>query len=379
VVKELFDKLRKLPGKGRESFLVIEDFGYGFAVTRAKIKNKNKKIEISESGFVENFEEIKKPVFPVDKAILAVDSKKAVTIESVIRLRRSEPDQPVSETELDTLVFRGLWEFLNRYRSTASKKLGAHDLDLVLAGAEIREVLLGSYKVFNPLGFKGANLHFRYRGTFIRRELKSLVEKMDSWGRDKILIESGGVLSLSIPWPFDYFIFVGDKYADVFMGSEEEQLHLKTLSWGSGRIVKKIALLFGVSTDVALEILLSFDENPPAKKIKAVIEKTIEGEIQSFLKLIPKSRAPRQRPSFYLSFNLPLRCFEKFFGPRIKFVDFESWLTKQGYGVIINQESPVFFNRNNTLALITHVYSPPQYQFLNELLARRARWLTAKT
>ncbi|OGG40355.1 hypothetical protein A2116_01560 [Candidatus Jorgensenbacteria bacterium GWA1_49_17] len=378
MVGELFDRLKKLPKREQESFLVIEDLGFGFGVTRAKIRNKDKKINVYGTGFVENFEGIKKPLFPVDKVILAVGSDKAVTIESTIHLKRSEPDEPISETEIDTLVFRGLWEFLNRYRGTVSKKLGAHDLDLILAGAEIREVSLGQSRVFNPQGFKGANLYFRYRGTFIHRDLEALIEKMEHWGREKILVESGGILGLSVPPPSDYFVLVGDKATNVFANGEEDWLHLKVLPWGSGLILRKIAVFFGVSTGVAAEILLSLDKEPPSGKIKKAIEGMIREEIQNLLKLLPRSGGRGRQPDFYFGFNLPSVLVGKFLGPRMKLVNFKNLLTEQGYGVIMNQESAPFLNADNVLAFITHVYSPPQYGFLNDLLARRARWLTAK-
>lgn len=371
VVEGLFGKLKELLKRGRESFLVIEDLGYGFALSRAKIRNKDKKIEIYKTGLAENFEEIRKSLFPVDKAILAVGSNKAITVESVICLKRNEPDRPVGEAELDTLLFRGLWEFLNRYRGVVSKKLGCPDSDLILSGAEIREVAVGASRVFNPLGFKGANLNFRYRGTFIRRELKALVERMENWAREKILVEGGAVIALSVPQPFDYFVIIRDKHTDIFAGGEGERLHFKALSWGSGRIVGSVASVFGVEPDVARAILLSLDEKPPARKIRAAAEKAIKEETENFLKLIPKSAGHARQSVFYSSPDLPLHHLRKFFGSRLKLFDFGDSLTKQGYDVIMSDDA--------TLAFITHVYFPPQYRFLNELLARRARWLTAKS
>ncbi len=358
--------------------MVLEDLGSGFGVTRAKIKTKDKKITVFTAAFAENFEEIKKPVLPVDKVVLALGSDKAVTIESMVHLKRSEPEELISETEIDTLVFRGLWEFLNRYRGTASKKLGAHDPELVLAGAEIREVVIGSSRVFNPQGFKGANLYFRYRGTFIRRDLKSLIEKTESWGRERVLVESGGILGLSVPESYNYFVQVGDKTAHIFENNEEDWLHLKDLPWGSGLILRKIASFFAVPTETALAVFLSFDKEPPAGKIKRAIEGIIKEEIRNFLKLLPKSKERGREPVFRVGFNLPSRFIGKFFGSRMKVVNFGDLLIEQGYGVIMKRESEPFLNTDNTLAFVTHVYSPPQYGFLNELLARRARWLTAK-
>ncbi|MFH0712900.1 MAG: hypothetical protein V2A55_03575 [Candidatus Jorgensenbacteria bacterium] len=378
MIGELFDKLKKLPKSEQESFLVVEELVSGFGVTRAKIRSKDKKIKVYGTDFVKNFEEIKKPLFPVDKVILAVGSEKAVTVESVIHLKRNEPDEPINETEIDSLVFRGLWEFLSRYRSTVSKKLGCGDMDLILADAEIREVSLGSYRVFNPQGFKGANLCFRYRGTFIHRNQKALIEKMENWGREKILVEGGAVLGLSIPSPSDYFAFVGDKVTHVFANGEEDWIHFKALPWGSGLILRKIAAFFGVSADTALEILLSFDKEPPAGKIKKAIEGMIKEEIEDLLKLLPKSRERSRQAGPCLSLNLPSRFLGRFFGSRIRLINFRDLLTGQGYGVIINRESAPFLNTDNVLAFVTHVYFPPQYGFLNDLLARRARWLTAK-
>ena len=381
----MIDRIKSFLVKGRESFLVIEDFGAGFVVTGGTADNKNKKVKVSRTNFVESLKEIKKPLLPVDKLILAMDSRRAFTAESTINLKRNEPEEPIKETELDTLVFRGLWEFLNRYRGTAAKKLGCNDLDLVLAAAEIREVLIGSHKVFNPLGFKGEDLSFRYRGTFISREQKESFERMENWSREKIIIEGGAILALSFPQSPEYFAFVRDKNTEIFAKNKESQLHFKSVPWGSGRILKKIGLLFGVDDETALDIVLSLNRSSPAGKIKAAIDKKIKEEVSGLIKLLPKPSATTRKfsggkkgPGVYLSFDLPFIFLKKFVGGAVSFVDFRELLTEQGYGVIINQENEEFLNVGDTLVFITHVYSPPQYKFLNELLARRARWLTVK-
>jgi hypothetical protein len=369
--------MKRLLNGGRESFLVVEDFGSGFVTTRAKTRVKNKEVIIAQTDFVENLSEIKKPLFPVDKLILAMDSGKAFTVESLVHLKRNEPEEPIKETELDTLVFRGLWEFLNRYRGPASKKLGCSDLDLVLAAAEIREVFLGSYKVFNPLGFKGEELSLRYRGTFISREEKQSFERMEAWAREKIIVETGAILALSAPKASEYSAFIRDKNTEIFIHNEEEQLHLKDVSWGSGRILKKIGLLFGVDDETALDVLLFLNGKSPAGKVKTAVERKVKEEAGGLTKLLPKISG-RSRKSICLFSDLPLSLFKKFFGGTVEFVDFREILTEQGYDVIINKENEEFLNVGDTLTLVTHVYFPPQYKFLNDLLARRARWLTVR-
>ncbi len=377
----LRNKLKSLLTGGWERFLVIEESEGDFEFTKAKVNNKTKKIYISDSHKIASLEDLKKPLFSFDKIVLALSAKRALTIESVVRLKRSEPEELISEGELDTLLFRGLWEFLNHYRRWVVKKLKITDSDLVLASAEIREVLLGSYRVFNPLGFKGANLILRYRGTFISREVKGVIGKLEHWSRDFILVEGGQVLATSIPREVDYLVNVGSKITNVFLVSKEESLHIKDLPWGSVHLVKRIAEKFGVESEVAVGILLRKLKGEVSKKIFRLIVNEVKDEVAVLLRLLKSlfKTAPRPRPIFYFNFPLPQGLFQPLFKNRYsQLINFKTWLEEQDYGVVISEKQKrLMKNYESILALITHIYFPPQYQFLNQLLARRARWLIA--
>lgn len=384
MVAELRNKLKKFLKRGWEKFLIIEEEGKnGFWITKAKVKNRSKKIIIERRWSSADLDGLKKPIAPADKVILAMTPKRALTVESVVRLKRNAPDEAISEAELDTLVFRGLWEFLNHYRRWAVKKFKITDPELVLAGIEIREVALGSSRVFNPLGFKGATLFFRYRGTFIPRELLGFIKKLERQGREVIVVETNEVLALVPQSELDYFVNIGSRRADVSFISPQEKLHKASLPWGSDRIVERLSSLFEVEPQIAEKILERVAAGRTSEQVKRAVMAEVKDEIGNFLEILNasfkfKSRE-RSRPIFYFSFRLPQELLLPFFKSRyLRLVDFKRWLSEQGYGVIIVDGESELQNYGTTFALLTHLYFAPQYRFLNQLLARRARWLTAR-
>jgi len=152
VIQWLLKTFKRVFGIRQEFCLVVEQFDDHLEAVYARVNNHKKRIKLVKRRKIKNFDKLRKPLAFIDRLVVALDSRHATTLESVVRLKRSKPQEIINEGELDHLVFRGLWEFLNRYRSWVGKKMGVSDLDLVLSDVQIREVNLGSHRVFNPTG-----------------------------------------------------------------------------------------------------------------------------------------------------------------------------------------------------------------------------------
>ena len=87
-------------------------------------------------------------------------------------------------------------------------------------------------------------------------------------------------------------------------------------------------------------------------------------------------RALRESPASVAKFFAPN------LGPECPFLDlvhFEKGLERQGYSVIMKRAREPFKTYDSVLTFLIHNYSYPQYQFLNQLLKRRAKWLIPHT
>ncbi len=366
----------------RDQFcLVLEQFDNHVEATYAKINNYSKKITLVRRKKLNNFSALKKPLAFLDRFVLALDPRHATTLESVVRLKRPKPQEIISEGELDHLVFRGLWEFLNRYRSWASKKMGVSDLDLVLAHIEIRDAALGSHRVFNPLGFKGGELTLKFRATFVPRGMTALIAKFRPWTDHFVVVENHSIVSLSIPEPSDFVVHLAETRTGVFASRPDERLYVRECFWGGENIVKAIATTFAVDEGVAHELINRYIEGGVSARVGRIIDSKVRGEFRILLEMLDSIYNTRKgyviRPAMHFNIRSFVPHPEYLLETnRLKLVDFVSWSGREGYS--FTSKDKKYFSTSihqSIIALLQHPYSDSHYEFVNKLLKRRVRWL----
>ena len=374
----LWNKISRLIKKGQERFLVIEQIDESLEATFAKINPKQKKITLLKRKKIKNLSQLKKPFFLLDKLILGLDSNHSTTIESVVCLKRSRPQEIINEAELDHLVFKGLWEFLNHYRSWTAKKMKVSDLDLILAGIEVREVSLGMHRVFNPLGFKGADFFLRLRGTFVPRSIIELISPLKNWTKSFVVVEGANIVSVSIPEETDFVVHTAKATTSIFSLSDEERIFAREFNWGFSRILAAVGKNFGVEDDIAHKILHKFISHEVSPKAHRFIESLINQEFKILLNTVESfhKKIKVERPRFHFNFPFVLTPGDPFFlNSRLRLVDFHKWLELKDFVIVSNIRQSNRRFLNSTLALLTHSYDQEHYRFLNQLLRRRAKWL----
>jgi hypothetical protein len=375
-------KISALLGKSWERSLVIEETANHFEVFYTKLYLSSKKIVFLKRKKVKGLEELRRPLFLLDKLIFALDSHHATTIESVIRLKRPQPQEIINEAELDHLVFRCLWDFLNRYRGWAARKMRVSDLDVVLANIEVRDVGLGNHRMLNPLGFKGAEFFLRLNGTFIPRSILATINSFRKWASDFVVVESGSIVSFAIPESANLVIHPTLTKTTVFLLGEEERLFSREFFWGFSSLCQAIAKNFYVSEDLAQEILSRYMARQVSPKVYRLIRLLVRRELRTLLDLINnhynKNRGNARLTAYFnfRDFRPPEFVFPNFY----RFANFSKWLELQGFqviyktGAVRDRVSAGVFE--NALALLTYNYHYEHYNFLNQLMKRRARWLT---
>jgi hypothetical protein len=371
--------------KGRESYLVIEEIDRHFEVTRAAIDHFEKKIFIEDRKIVDNLGAVKRRRSFFDKIILGLDSGRATTIESDVTLKRIEALSPISDEEIDSLVFRGLWQFLNHYRAWTAKKMGISELDLVLANAEISDVRLGGHRVFNPVGFSSKDFFLKLRGTFVPRSLLPSAERLKKMGKEMFVFEEPSILTASLCRDNDFAVHVGREATTVFIFKEDERLFLKTLPFGSGQILGAIARGLGVDEEMVVLILDKYSKNHVSERFKRVIERHFREQFKVLLDMIRplySKVVAEAKPVTYFSFRFTAPIIDELFSSsRVRLAALDETLRAGGYDIIISRKVRDFSPKLNqsTLAFLTFSYEHPQYNLLNQLLRRRAKWLIPNT
>lgn len=359
--------------------MVIEDYDDHFKVTAAKVRHDRQKIKLAPAETFRNIEAIKRPRIQIDRLVLALDSKRALSIDGLVRLKRTDPQEPITEAELDTLVFRGLWEFLNRYRPLAAGKLLVPEPDLVLAEAAIREVQIGPHRVFNPVDFKGETISFLFQGTFLRRSDLDSVLKVKGWARKISIVERNRLLALSLHSPAEVFLIVGERTTDIFAPLEGLLVRAKKIDWGRANVLSALSKFLSVDGETALKILDIAARGLASERMKRAVETVLRGEFGILDKLFArnfKTRRSTRRPA-----GLYIDCFPDVSDLSLGKLSFRlaypgEYIEKSGYDVIIKPSSDPGICKS-ALALISYPYILPQFDYLNRILEKRAKWLTA--
>ena len=371
--------IQNLWNGARENFLIVEQFNGSYEVTRAFRNFGKKEIVIGKRFKLDSLDSLKRPLGKISRLVFSLNSQSATTAESVVTLKRSKPEEIINEGEIDQLLYQGFWDFLNRYRGLAAKKMATNDQNLVLAYIQVREVQMGSHKLFNPIGFKGSELSLRLRGTFISRELLSSLERFKDWG-ELFVFESVSVLGPVLHELGSFAIQVGEDKTAVFKVTEEEQVFTAMYDWGTGIFGKRTAADLGIDEDSAQSIVLAYFQGGVSPAVRRWLDSRINENLGNFFGLLEplKKKSGIGRPKLYFSFRSPSLAssgqFGKFHGTLIR-VDEE--LEREEF-VLKNKPGTEIFNpiiNQGALAILSFEYDLPKFEPLNQLLRRRVRWL----
>ncbi|MBI5733041.1 hypothetical protein HY967_03735 [Candidatus Jorgensenbacteria bacterium] len=363
--------------------MVIEEAHDGFEITHASINHLDKRVQIEKRRYVRNFNQLGRFLIAPDRLIVGLSSHNATTIESTVNLKRFDPKAVLDEAELDSLIFRSLWEFLNHYRTWAAKKMGIPEMELVLSGVEVTDVRLGPHRVFNPLGFSGRDFLLRLRGTFVARKFINSIERLRRWAHDTIIVEGESVLTAAIAALNDLVVHATHESTRIFAARDYEQLFLKEYPWGFGHIVRAVAKNFSVDDEVARRIIDRYSHHYVSPRIRRLTEKILREEINSLFTMIaPISRGVRDNQPlthFYFRFPIPSIVESWLNKPYARLAVFDERLKSQGFTLDVSKDVAGFSPKvhQSTLALLFQSVPRAQYEFLNQFLKRRARWLIA--
>ncbi len=378
--------LRKFWNGTKENFLIVEQINDLYEVTQASRNVEKKNITIKKNFSVKNLDGIRRPFGKTDKIVFSLNSRLATTAESVITLKRSRPQEIINESELDQLIYQAFWDFLNRHRSMAAKKMATNDSDLISAYIQVREVRLGSHRLFNPVGFKGPEISFRLKGTFIPRTMLPILERFKNWGpifvfeRGSVLADALAGIDVSRRGSGGFLVQADERESVVFRIGKEEQVFERIVEWGTDLLKREVAVNLEVDEETADSILRLHMRDMVSERVKRFLDSKILGGLDNLSRLLEpiKKKSKFSRFKFYFSFRMPVLSSTGMAGKlRGEPVRIDEELERSEF-TLTNGSGRAdldVLTHQSTLALLSFEYELPKFDFLNQLLRRRVRWL----
>lgn len=364
-----FDIMKSMNDK---SYIIIEQINSTFRKSEISFENNNETLRVKSIKEFDNYDDFKKPKIKEDRVIIALSSENSSTIESTIEIERDNKDSNISKKELDKLIYKSLWEFLNKYRSWSFKKMGITDLDMVLANIRVINVFLDDRKVFNPIGFQGKKLRIELQGTFVPRNILPIIEYFSDFGKEAKVIERFTISSLYGAESSCAVLNMDRKNSYSYEIKEKEAKYLKNHKIGINDFINVISNSIKIKEWEAEEILKRYFNDNLSKKMNSFVEeitKPLVDKVKSITKELSKKRD--------VFINIPKLLYLEVFDrdSNIKRIDFKKILESHEFNVIISEENKSLFDEYSFLALVDYPIFSDHYKKLNNLLKRRSKWL----
>ena len=361
----------------QEHYFLVEQIGSLFKTKQVLVDNKTGLLKVVHEAEAESFDDVKAPPVLADKVILALNSDTAVTVESEINIIRDNSKDPIKKGELDNLVFKGLWDFLNRYRGWAAKKLNVTELDAVLIDLEIQNIALDAKNVLDPLDCRGGVCNMRFRGTFLPQEMLSLMARANKFGKKVKIIERLNAASSFIN-EGDFIVHCGHSETEVFSLMNGEIRFKTKHQWGLTDLVKSISELLGVDAETASAILEKRFKGLVSKNLEQVLDKCLTKDIKSLRDII---RSVSRKRNIKICVNVPEQIFRSELKrlPVVKLVNLKELLKSRGFDVIMKDGRTRWDEDWLSFVLVGGPLFSAHYDTMNKMLKRRLKWMVSNS
>ncbi|MEX0690120.1 MAG: hypothetical protein WD471_00625 [Candidatus Paceibacterota bacterium] len=358
-----------------EKYIVLEENSSYFKRVDLRVDSIDSKIEVESIENINLTDKVRKQDFLADKVILALGSRKATTIENYFTIKRDNPENPINSSELDNLVFKGLWNFLDSYRGWSSDKMEISDLDMTLANIEILNIYIDSHNVVNPLGVKGKSFSIKVRGTFIPRDILSFFSEFKFFNKNLLIIEKSSAISSFLNDKEGLVVNCDDFETNIFKNSKSEVKFIKRSKWGLSNVIKKVSKLLSISSKESLLVMDKYFEDEVSSNFKKYLNDKLSKTFKDFQKIIES--LPKGKKQVLINVPEPILSQINIKGVKVKHIDFESILNSKGFNVIIKDKESIIKSANKDyLALMGFcLFSSPHNESLNSILQRRSKWL----
>ncbi|MDD5710625.1 MAG: hypothetical protein PHV43_00785 [Candidatus Colwellbacteria bacterium] len=285
----------------------------------------------------------------------------AVTIFSAVKIAREHPTRALTPVDLENYISQAVWKFFDRCRGEAAAKLNVREMDLVLSDVRITGVRIDGHQIINPTGFTGSEFEIGLSLTVTRSGVAD---------EGAYLVEGGSMraymLAKILGLGRAFFIESGGRTTSIFSINGSEIHHLNSFQWGKNNIIESLnqsilVLEEGVLHGLYDKYAIGNTSEKLCRKIDKVFYQAFDAIVGGALTSVKNAGGMRFNTPptiyFYPRFSVPSGVYRKYFPSgrmKLRFfkvdedLDIETFINENIHGV---------------------------YEELNELAARRIKWL----
>lgn len=384
----------------RERFLIVELFDHAFSVSACAVCWPRKRItferhaeaaggwqDIAGRGAALRRIAARFGAMSRYHVLVAADPALATTIHSAVSLIREKPQEPIDETEFDTMVGHALWKLFDRARGRAARKMGAGDVDVLLSDARVKRIRLDGHRVSNPIGFCAKAAEFQISELLSVRELTTELRSVFAKAKS-IAVAENGVLHAETAARMhgaDTFLLanVFPERTDLFFREGAALAFLDSFAWGAARLGRAVGEHFTLSAGTAEELFRRALAGDASPLFLRKFERLIVGELQLFANGLGRQLADVGAKTVYVNpFGvIPSLVETPAFGRRVsraaslRILHGESLLRELGF-TAVSPPRVRLTHPFSTLAVLFGFHFLPRHDTIVETaVARHARWL----
>ncbi len=229
----------------------------------------------------------------------------------VMQYSRLNPENKIDFDELKTIIHKLHWRAFDRVRLEYAQETGFNEGDIKLVHTAITDIRVDGYRVMNPIGFEGKEIHLSIFNAFtplvhygaLQTIAAELAYDLLAVASEPYAI-SRAFGSESGPHSSAIFLDVGGGTTDLAIVKDGSTCGTKMFTLGGRTFTKRLAQSLNVSFDEAEEIKIAYSSNQLERQSHKIVEQALKSDTEVWLSGVALTLS-----EFYDIDSLPTKIF----------------------------------------------------------------------
>ncbi len=314
--------------------------------------------------------------------IVAADPSLVVTSFLPLHIERDASATPLSPTELENLLAKGIAQVFNQARADAAQELGVDDLDTILVNSQVVHFKIDGHQVLNPVGFPAKSVQAVAELTLTTRAVFERLRELLASHRTFFFTEPGraGLLCIAkvrgLP---ARFVALGAERSSYFVMQKAAigyHITRARLVWHTVKFRETIADAFGVAHGVAQDLYALYLTKGLSASAERYFERLIKPGMQA---LLAELKLARLKGDTHCAVDMPLPVALPYKSGGVTLVEppLAEVLQKLGISLAPEEWGRTTAERFLRVAPFLEFYFKQNSSEINEWLKRHMNWLGA--
>jgi hypothetical protein len=317
------------------------------------------------------------------KVVVTAHPALATTIPIPLELPRehAEAKFEITLAELENLIAQAMGKIFNQCRNEAAKRLGIHELDTILVGAQARHFKIDGKSVINPTGFTGKKISLALELRFTTRELFEDLKQFFNAPDNFFFVEGPQSRLMGIArarkLPINLIVSENGGAAVYILAEGKEGypvLYREKLGWDFDELINRIATELGVNFATAEKLYEHYRKGTMSATAARSFKRILDPALERFFEALAKEKL---RGSVYIdaAHELPLTLPHRTQGATLEAMPLGEVLEELDFpGAIAPGGIPERILGRHLLPFL-EAYFDKSNSEINQKLRRRLHWL----